>query len=70
MKSRSGCSTGTGSNPIDGVIVGSTWSPAKSSPAARSAKTKWPWVCPGVCTASSVRVPTSIVWSPSSQVSG
>ena len=31
--------TGTGSKPIDGVIVGSTWSPAKSRPAARSAKT-------------------------------
>ena len=30
---------GTGSKPIDGVIVGSTWSPANSSPAARSAKT-------------------------------
>ena len=39
MKSRSGWRTGTGSKPIEGVIVGSTWSPAKSSPAARSAKT-------------------------------
>ena len=35
----SGCSASTGSKPIDGVIVGSTWSPANSSPAARSAKT-------------------------------
>jgi len=30
-----------------GVIVGSTWSPANSSPAAVSWKTTWPRVCPG-----------------------
>ena len=29
MKSRSGWRTGTASKPMDGVIVGSTWSPAK-----------------------------------------
>ena len=44
----SGLLGGHGSKPIDGVIVGSTWSPAKSSPAARSANTKWPW-CGRAC---------------------
>ena len=33
MKSPSGWSASAGSKPIDGVMVGSTWSPAKSSPA-------------------------------------
>ena len=69
-KSASGAAVGTGSKPIDGVMVGSTWSPANSSPAARSAKTKWPWVCPGVAMASRVRSPTSIGWSSSSHASG
>jgi hypothetical protein len=39
-KSPSGWSVGGTVKPIDGVIVGSTWSPAKSTPSARSAKTK------------------------------
>src|SRR6478752_2552578 len=39
MKSPSGSGVGGTVKPIDGVIVGSTWSPAKSSPAAWSAYT-------------------------------
>ena len=51
-------------------MVGSTWSPANSSPASRSANTKCPWVWPGVATASSVRLPTASEWSSRSQASG
>ena len=39
MKSPSGCGVGGTVKPMDGVIVGSTWSPAKSSPSDWSAKT-------------------------------
>ena len=38
-KSPSGCAVSGTVKPMDGVIVGSTWSPANSSPSARSANT-------------------------------
>ena len=50
-----------GSNPIEGVMCGSTWSPANSSRAAASRKQIWPRVCPGVGTTSSTR-PGSVIW--------
>ena len=51
-------------------MCGSTWSPANSSPAARSANTTWPRVCPGVCTARSVRSPIESVCPSASQSVG
>ena len=56
-KSPSGCSAYAGSNPIDGVMVGSTWSPANSSPAAAVGEDEVALRCgPGSATASRVRL--------------
>ena len=55
---------------MDGVIEGSTWSPANSRLAAASMNTTWPLVWPGVGTESSVRAPSSTAVPGSSQVSG
>ena len=58
------------SNPIEGVISGSTWSPANMSRAAASWYTRWPRVWPGVCTARRTRVRRSRSVPSASQRSG
>ena len=62
---------GTGSKPIDGVIVGSTWSPANSSPAAVVGEHEVArGVARGVDRVERPRAQRRSAWSSSSQVSG